>query len=205
MLLLQESREEALLLLLLRLLTAILAPPLAPLTPLHGPPILLVLRVRLPRVKLVRIIMHELLREPHRIRPLRRRHVFTGTAPVLDGSGRRLLMHEEVLDGAGPEEPLVHGQRRAELLGGADLDGVEELQGVRLAVVRDEVVGGLPVADALDDRLAGAPRRVVVEGRLADLEGAPLGAVDLFVGVDDVEVLVLGDYSVLHVARGACW
>ena len=81
-----------------------------------------------------------------------------------------------------------------------------------MAVVGDEVVGGLLLADAGDDglgcvpseydgifsswfggvcELTSSPCRVIIEARLTDLECLPLLPLYFLIRVDDMEILVL--------------
>lgn len=104
------------------------------------------------RVQLGRIVVHDLLCKRDRVLFLSlgwriwpgRRQRPCGFILYLDGGG------EEVLDLAGADQPLVDGQGCANFLVDAYLDGVEQLQYVGLAVVADEVVGGLLLPDSLD-------------------------------------------------------
>lgn len=93
------------------------------------------------------------------------------------------------------------------------LDGVEELQRVRLAVIGDEVIPGLLIPDGLNNRLAcvnsvlvtsgeadgAADTRgrtcsadcIVVETGLANVESLPVLSIYPLIDVNDIEFLIL--------------
>lgn len=143
------------------------------------------------RVQLLRIVVHDLLRMVDGLCVGLARRLALGAG--LDVVG--VLLGEEVHDFALARGALVDGEGGAELAVGADVDDVEQVDGKVLAVVADEVVGGPLLTHVVDDHLGRLPQRLVVEARLAHLEGVPgavgaVGGVDVLVGVDDVEVLV---------------
>ena len=90
----------------------------------------------------------------------------------------------------------------------ANLNGVEELEDVCLAVVCDEIVCWLSFSDALDDGFAwkksqyerrnevdeiltSSSQCIIVESRLADFESAPLISIDLCIRINNIEILIL--------------
>jgi hypothetical protein len=61
-----------------------------------------------------------------------------------------LFTLKQVLYLAGSKDSLVDSQGSTELFIHANLNSVQELEDVRLAIVRYEVVSGLPLPDTLD-------------------------------------------------------
>lgn len=100
------------------------------------------------RVELCRVVSHDLLSKGDGVLAAR------GREGVLLGVLVLRVRGKEVRHLSGTEDPLVDGERGAELVVAGGLDSVEELQGVGLAVIGDEIVGWLSLPDSLDDSLA---------------------------------------------------
>ena len=98
-------------------------------------------------IQLRRILVHHLLGRLHRILVLQSRRPFLVVILLFFDSMLLLLfwmlVDEEILDGSFSGRSLVDGKARGEFFVRADLDCVQHGEGEVLAVVADQVVGGL--------------------------------------------------------------
>lgn len=113
-------------------------------------------------IQLVRLLIHDILRQQQGVLTVRwsKHHLLLGILAHI-GHHRNICRHaravrliEEFRYLARAGKLLVHGKSGPKLLVHADFDGIEELQHVGLAVVRNEVVGWLLFSDARNDGFA---------------------------------------------------